>query len=107
MQKVAFCTLLRRCFQALEQWPILAGVQESSMDFEIVGEVVDAETIAINLSIRENADLRARFGGRRWRKRKGKATVRMPSGGLRRVELHWYEAHGVGKRKIKIKHFLE
>ena len=39
------------------------------MDFEIVGEVVNVETIAINLSIRERIDLRARYGGRRWRKR--------------------------------------
>jgi hypothetical protein len=77
------------------------------MDFEIVGEVTDAETIATNLSIRERADLRARFGGRRWRKRKCDAIVRMPNGGLHRVELHWYESHGVGRRKIKIKRFLE
>jgi hypothetical protein len=77
------------------------------MDFEIIGEVTDAETIAINLSIRECADLRARFGGRRWRKRNGNAMVRIPNGGLHRVELHWYEAHGVGRRKIKIKRFME
>jgi hypothetical protein len=36
------------------------------MDFEIIGELTDVETIAVNLSIRENADLKARYGGRRW-----------------------------------------
>ena len=77
------------------------------MDFEIVGEVVNVETIAINLSIRERIDLRARYGGRRWRKRKCEAVIRLRDGMLRLVELHWYEAHGVGKRKIKIKRFVE
>jgi hypothetical protein len=76
------------------------------MDFEIVGDVTDIETIALNLGIRERIDLKARFGGRRWRKRKGIATVRLPSGELLRAELHWYEAHGVGRRKTKIKRFL-
>lgn len=69
------------------------------MDFEIVGEVGNVETIAINLSIRERIDLRARHGGRRWRKRKGEAVIRLRDGMLRRVALHWYEAHGVGKQK--------
>lgn len=66
----------------------LAGAYTIAMDFEIVGEVKDAETITINLSIRESADLRARFGGRRWRKRKGAAMVRMQNGRMHRVELH-------------------
>jgi hypothetical protein len=42
----------------------------------------------------------------RWRKLKGVATVRLPGGALRRVELHWYEAHGIGKRDFKIKRYL-
>jgi hypothetical protein len=37
------------------------------MDFDIIGELSDVETIAVNLSIREHADLKARFGGSRWR----------------------------------------
>ena len=76
------------------------------MDFELIGEVTDVEIIAVNLSIRDNADLKARYGGRRWRKLKGVGTVRLTSGGVRRAELHWYEAHGVGKRKMKIKRLL-
>jgi hypothetical protein len=78
-----------------------------SIDFELIGELSDIETIAVNLSIRENADLKARYGGRRWRKLKGFGAVRLPSGNIRRAEFHWYEAHGVGKRKMKIKRLLD
>ena len=47
------------------------------------------------------------YGRGRWRKRKGVADVRLPNGNLRRVELHWYEAHGLGKRDTKIKRYLD
>ena len=77
------------------------------MDFELIGQLSDVETIAVNLSIRENADLKARYGGRRWRKLKGTAMVRLSNGHVRRAEVHWYEAHGVGRRKMKIKRFLD
>jgi len=77
------------------------------MDFELVGELTNIETIAINLSIRERASLKERYGGRRWRKLKGVAIVRLPNGHVRTAEVHWYEAHGVGKRKLKIKRFLD
>jgi hypothetical protein len=77
------------------------------MDFEVIGELSDVETIAVNLSIRENADLKARYGGRRWRKLKGVGTVRLASGSIRRAEVHCYEAHGVGERKLKIKRLLD
>lgn len=77
------------------------------MGFEIVGQIGNVQTISINLSIRERIGLKARYGGNRWRKRKGEAAVRLANGTIHRAELHWYEAHGVGKRKIKIKRFLE
>ncbi len=77
------------------------------MDFELIGDLSDIETIAVNLAIRENADLKARYGGRRWRKLKGTAAVRLANGSVRRAELHWYEAHGVGRRKMKIKRLLD
>jgi hypothetical protein len=38
---------------------------------------------------------------------KGVADVALADGTLRIAELHWYEAHGVGKRKLKIKRFLD
>ncbi|MEM8862530.1 MAG: hypothetical protein AAGD96_29815 [Chloroflexota bacterium] len=76
------------------------------MDFEILGNISDIETIAVNLSIRELNSLKAKYGGRRWRKLKGKDLVRLLNGNIRRAELHWYEAHGIGKHKMKIKKFL-
>ena len=76
------------------------------MYFEIIGEITDIETIAVGSKIREVARLRKQFGKGRWRKLKGVATVRLKNGRMRKVELHWYEAHGLGKRKLKIKRYL-
>ena len=77
------------------------------MDFELVGGIAEIATIAVNLSIRELSSLKEKYGGKRWRKLKGIATVRLPNGHVRKAELHWYEAHGVGKRKMKIKRLLD
>ena len=77
------------------------------MHFEVIGEITEVETIAVGSSIREIARLRKQFGIGRWRKLKGVAIVRLVSGRTRRVELHWYEAHGIGKRKVKIKRYLD
>lgn len=77
------------------------------MYFEIVSEIEDIEIIARGLSVRERAGLTAQFGPGRWRKLKGKARVRLQGGVICQVELHWYEAHGVGRKKFKIKRFLE
>lgn len=76
-------------------------------DFELLGEVTHIEVIAVNLSIRERKRLQAQFGGRRWRKLKGIGQVRFPNGEIRQAELHWYEAHGIGRRKMKVKHVLD
>jgi len=51
--------------------------------------------------------LRHQFGEGRWRKLKGNARVRLPNGAIRRAELHWYEAHGIGRKKLKIKRLLD
>jgi hypothetical protein len=77
------------------------------MYFEIISEVSDIERIARGPSVRERVRLRKQFGAGRWRKLKGIATVRLANGRIRRVELHWYEAHGIGKKKLKIKHYLD
>jgi hypothetical protein len=76
-------------------------------DFELLGEVARIEVITVNLSIRERKRLKAQFGGRRWRKLKGVGRVRFPDGEIRQAELHWYEAHGIGRRKMKVKHVLD
>ena len=76
------------------------------MYFEIVGEITDVETIAVGTSIRDIARLREEFGPGRWRKMKGLATVRLANRRIRRAEVHWYESHGIGKKKMKIKRIL-
>ena len=50
--------------------------------------------------------LRRQFGEGRWRKLKGIARVRIANGEIRKAELHWYEAHGFGRKKMKIKRFV-
>lgn len=77
------------------------------MYFEITGEITDIELIAKGRAIRDLARLRKKYGTGRWRKLKGKATVRLANGGTRYAEIHWYEAHGIGKKRFKIKRFLD
>ena len=76
------------------------------MDFEILGDLTDVETIARGSGIREIKRLRKQYGRGRWRKRKGFAEVRLATGEIVKAELHWYEATGIGKRESKIKRFL-
>ena len=78
-----------------------------SASIQIVGPIYCVEAIAISSGIRELATLRKLFGRARWRKLKGIAFVQLPSGNVRLCELHWYEAHGIGKRKMKIKRFID
>ena len=77
------------------------------MSFEIISEITDVETIAAGNSIRDIARLRRRYGKGRWRKLKGIARLRLRSGRIRLAELHWYEAHGIGKREMKRKRYLD
>lgn len=77
------------------------------MTFEIVGRITDIERIAVSGSIREIKKLREQFWPGRWRKLKGRTTVKMANGSVRIAELHWYEADGVGRRRMKIKRFLD
>ena len=74
------------------------------MTFEIID---NAETIASGRGVKIRAYLQKIHGKGRWRKLKGVATVRLPNGKRRRVELHWYEAHGIGRRDFKIKTYLD
>jgi hypothetical protein len=77
------------------------------MYFEIVGEISEMEVIATGRGIRRLKLLRKRYGGRNWRKLKGVALVSLTSGSTRKAEVHWYEAHGVGRKGWKIKRFLD
>jgi hypothetical protein len=73
------------------------------MKFEIVTTIEQVETIASGSSIRISPLLNKKYGKGRWRKKKGVATVKLENGTFRLAEVHWYEAHGIGKRDVKIK----
>ena len=77
------------------------------MKFELISEITAIETIAVGSEIRDLARLQRQFGKGRWRKLKGIGNVRFRNGRVRRVELHWYEAHGIGKKKMKVKRYLD
>jgi len=79
----------------------------SSPHFEILGEIQGIETIAVGSAIRDLKRLRKQYGPGNWRKIQWTATVRLFDGRIRNAEIHWYEAHGIGKRKLKIKSFLD
>lgn len=75
--------------------------------FEIVSEITDIENIAVGRSVKERARLRKQYGAGRWRKVKGIAMIRLRTGRIRKAELHWYDAHGIGKKEIKRKRYLD
>jgi hypothetical protein len=77
------------------------------VDFELIGEITVLETIASGRSIRDLRRLQKSYGKGRWRKMKGSARIRLRNGDVRLAELHWYEAHGIGKRELKRKKYLD
>jgi hypothetical protein len=77
------------------------------MEFEVLTQISNVEIIAVGSGIRELPRLARMYGKGRWRKLKGTALIRLNSGETRRAELHWYEAHGIGKRDLKIKRYTD
>jgi len=77
------------------------------MIFDVIGQIEAIEVIVIGSSIRELSYLQKVYGVGRWRKLKGTARVKLPNGRIRNVELHWYEAHGIGRKDMKIKCYLD
>ena len=77
------------------------------MFFEILSELVDVETIATGRAIRELNRLQKRYGSAKWRKLKGVCEIRLRSGQVVNAELHWYEAHGIGRKEFKVKRLLD
>jgi hypothetical protein len=75
--------------------------------FEIISDLTDIETVAVGNAIRDIARLRKQYGLGRWRKLKGIALIRLANGHVRLAELHWYEVHGIGRKEIKRKRFLD
>jgi hypothetical protein len=77
------------------------------MGFKIIGEVTYIETIAIGKNVRGRHRLNRTYGKGSWRKLKGVALVRLQSGTIRKAELHWYEAHGIGRKEVKRKKYVD
>jgi hypothetical protein len=77
------------------------------VNFEIIGDIEEIETFATGRGIRELARLNRIYGRGRWRKRKGRATIRLSDGTERIAELHWYDASGIGRKEYKIKQYLD
>jgi hypothetical protein len=77
------------------------------MIFEVISEIKGVETIAVGNRIRDISRLRKRYGSGRWRKLKGIALVRLEDGTESAAELHWYEAHGIGRKEMKVKELLD
>ena len=77
------------------------------MDFELVGGITDIETIAAGRGISDLKRLRRLHGRGYWRKMKGSAWIRLRNGRIRLAEIHWYEAHGIGKKELKRKRYLD
>ncbi len=77
------------------------------MAFEILGKIGSTETIAQGASIREKSRLVRFYGKGNWEKKKGIAIIRSDDGQRAKVELHWHEAHGIGKREFKFKSIIE
>ena len=77
------------------------------MNFDILDQITEIEIIAKGPGIREISRLRKLYGHGNWKKMKGLARIQLSSGRIRFAELHWYEAHGIGKKEIKRKKYLD
>jgi hypothetical protein len=75
--------------------------------FELIGKIENVETIAVGSKIHDLARLRKMYGRGRWRKLKGVGRVRLADGAECDAELPWYEAHGVGRKEMKVKQLFD
>lgn len=75
-------------------------------EIEILSEIKDIETIALGRGVYIRHYLESTYGKGHWRKRKGKATVRLADGTVAGAEIHWFEAHGIGRKDFKVKRIL-
>jgi len=73
------------------------------VQFEIIGEIRSVELIASGHRVRDRRRLNREYGRGAWRKLKGVATIRLRDGTILEAELHWYKAHGIGKKETKFK----
>jgi len=77
------------------------------MKFELIGKIEDIEIIAVGGQIHDLQKIRKKHGRGRWRKLKGIGRIRLSDGFECYAQLHWYEAHGIGKKEMKVKELLD
>jgi len=75
-------------------------------EFEILSEISDIETVAAGQGVYIRRYLERTYGKGRWRKMKGIATVQLADGTIYEAEIHWFEAHGIGRKDFKIKRVI-
>lgn len=73
------------------------------MKYRHLSEVTNIEVIRRGAGVRIRTWLNQTFGTGTWRKLKGHCTVEYVNGQIWLVELHWFEAHGIGKHLEKDK----
>ena len=100
----ALCGLYNHCSAELTERPVQVRMAACTFSSSARSRL---SGIAVGGRIRDIMRLRRQFGSGRWRKLKGVARVRLASGNIRTAEVHWYEAHGIGRKKMKIKRFLD
>jgi len=70
---------------------------------EILGPIRNIQVIASGRGVRIRKYLEKTFGGKNWRKMKGEALVRDIKGDIYEAEIHWFEAHGIGRKLTRSK----
>lgn len=76
------------------------------LEFQILGGIEDIEIIAAGQGVYIRRYLERTYGKGRWRKMKGIATVQLADGAVCKAEVHWFEAHGIGRKDFKIKRMV-
>jgi len=75
--------------------------------FKLISKLEFVEVIATGRGVKELRRLNKIYGKSHWRKLKGIAKIKLSDGSIKKAELHWYEAHGIGKKELKIKFYLD
>ena len=64
-------------------------------------------SLLLTVQFENSNDCKKNYGFGRWRKLKGTAVIQLEDGTVCQAEIHWYEAHGIGRKEFKIKYILE
>ena len=73
------------------------------MHFVVIGPIENRRQLAAGASVRIRRHLTEKFGPGRWRKMADEAMIQLGDGRIVRAEVHWFEAHGIGRVYFKRK----